>query len=624
MRWRALAALVIGALSALAIVGVMRSFAVPPTPVPVPPVASAPKPDGGTRLGMEDEDKSPLLHPPTGKLPSLGCAAAHAIVAEVQAELAFAPTQPSASELSTAIKDWVDPHGHWAVAPDASPFTTLDTEAAALLAELSSGTTCPASLRVGRALGTWVDGERARFDQLSSAITLHGDVQQALTEALDVSGHDAGHDVGARALTEELASRVGSLSRALGAPAAKYVQAARSRYFPDMSTEAWAGVVLAATVRAWVEQVDAHGSWAPYGEEASVHDVDLDQDAPARLWARATRTVLGVRVDEAPLAPLSVGDVVLEVEGFALAGLGVEQLDELALTAADSPEPFDVVVMREGEHTPRIVRVDPDAPEPSGATAHPFDLTTETIPYGSGELMVVTIPDVYDDLGELFSRALLRARKPSLVGVVLDLRGNGGGSTEGAIDTLGSFLPGAHLFPMRSRDGTIETDRAPEPPIDQQWSGPVATLIDSGTASAAEMLAGALAAYRRGPSIGTSTYGKGCAQEYLDDDAHTGLLRVTTLLFALPDGSPVQRVGLTPTLGFPFGSPSSDDREAKLLHSPASWTGPDVRDRAWITKSPEFAWPSPAGHVGPCAEEAVCKAVSLLGEQRASRARARL
>jgi carboxyl-terminal processing protease len=351
--------------------------------------------------------------------------------------------------------------------------------------------------------------------------------------------------------------------------------------------------------------------------------VDLDQGEPSRLWSRGTRTLLGVRIEEGPLAPLAVGDVVLDVDGLVLAGLAIEQLDELALTAADSGQPFDVVVMREGERVARVVRVDPDTPSTPVPTGHPFDLPSETIPYGSGEVVVVTIPDIYDDLGELFSRALLRTRSRSLLGIVLDLRGDGGGSTEGAIDTVGAFLPGARLFPMRSRNGTIDTDRAPEPPIDEQWTGPVATLIDSGTASAAEMLAGALAAYRRGPSVGTTTYGKGCAQEYLDDDAHAGLLRVTTLLFSLPDGSPVQRVGLTPTIAFPFRGDGSDDTEAKLPHSPSTWTGPDVRDHAWVAKASQFTWPSSGGHIGPCKDESVCKAMALLGEPRHPRTEAR-
>jgi len=587
------------------------------------PSASVAAKDAG-KAPVEDEDRSPALHPPTGKLASLTCAQAATIVKEVEAELAFVPAKPTNAAMAGAVRDWVDPHGHWAASRDAAPWATIDTEAGALLDEMTRGShgapearaSCPAALRVGKKLATWVDAQRARYD--ARMATAAGDEKRALADALDVAARDGGTaPLTAVGLTDELADRAGVLRRAYGEPVAKYLQDARNRYFPEMSAEAWSEVVLAAAVRGWVEEVDAHGAWAPYGEEAAVHDVDLDQDAPTRLWTRATRTLLGVRIDDGALAPLASGDVILEVDGMPLAGLGVEQLDELALTAADGDAPFDVIVMREGDTAPRSVHVEQGgdvAPAPA-ATSHPFDLATETIAYGSGEVAVITIPDVYDDLGELFARALSRAKNTKLAGVVLDLRGNGGGSTEGAIDTLGTFLPGARLFPMKNRRGNIEIDRAPAPPVDEQWSGPVATLVDSGTASAAEMLAGALAAYRRGPTVGAPTYGKGCAQEYLDDDAHAGLLRVTTLLFALPDGSPVQHVGLTPTIAFPFRDVDGD-REAKLDHSPDAWTGPDIRDRAWVAKASQFAWPSASGHLGPCKDATMCKALALLGEPR--------
>ncbi len=621
MRLRVTIAVALGVAVALAVGFAFRRDEKPASPVAAAPSSSS-KADAGGRVALEDEDTSPLLHPPTGKLASLSCASARAIVAEVHHELAFVPTQPTASELAEATKDWIDPHGHWAVAPDATPFNAIDEGAAALLGEIAEGKGCPAALRIGRALATWVNAERARFD--ARAKTAVGDEVHALADALDVATRDGGlHDVTAASLTDELADRSGTLARAFGAPITRYLAAARNRFFPEMTPEAWSEVVLGAAVRAWVEQVDPHGAWAPYGEEAAVHDVDLEQDGPSRLWSRATRTLLGVRIEDGALAPLEASDVVLEVDGMMLAGLPIEQLDELALTATDSGQPFDVVVMREGERLPRALRVDPDAPSPPVPTGHPFDLPSETIAYGTGEVVVVTIPDVYDDLGELFQRALTRTRTRNVVGIVLDLRGDGGGSTEGAIDTLAAFLPGARLFPMRSRSGAIDTDRAPEPPVDEQWTGPVATLIDSGTASAAEMLAGALAAYRRGPSVGTATYGKGCAQEYLDDDAHAGLLRVTTLLFSLPDGSPVQRVGLIPTIPFPFQGDGTGDREQNLAHSPTTWTGPDVRDRAWVTKAAQFAWPSASGHVGPCKDSSVCGALALLGEPKRSRTETR-
>jgi carboxyl-terminal processing protease len=171
---------------------------------------------------------------------------------------------------------------------------------------------------------------------------------------------------------------------------------------------------------------------------------------------------------------------------------------------------------------------------------------------------------------------------------------------------------------MKRRDGTVEIDRAPVPRDRDRWSGPVATFVDGTTASAAEMIAGALATYRRGPSVGTTTFGKGCAQEYVDDDAHAGVLRLTTLVYALPDGTPVQRVGLVPQVRFPFapqGEPgSAQEREAKLAHSAPPWRGPDVRDSSVASaRGDDGTWPAHAGNVGPCRDADTCKALRLLG-----------
>jgi carboxyl-terminal processing protease len=244
--------------------------------------------------------------------------------------------------------------------------------------------------------------------------------------------------------------------------------------------------------------------------------------------------------------------------------------------------------LRAGESAPLTTWLDGASVESkasSSANEVDDELPVDRIEYGDSDAIIVTIRDVRDDLGDELTRALLRERGRdgrTLAGVVLDLRGNGGGSTDGAIDALGLFVAGAPLFPMRRRDGSLETDRAPEPPSVDRWRGPLATLVDGDTASAAEMIAGAIAAYRRGPAVGTTTFGKGCAQEYVDDDAHAGVLRLTTLVYALPDGTPVQRIGLTPNLRFAFGTSEPSDREAALLHAAPAWRGPDVRDRSVV------------------------------------------
>jgi carboxyl-terminal processing protease len=273
------------------------------------------------------------------------------------------------------------------------------------------------------------------------------------------------------------------------------------------------------------------------------------------------------------------------------------------------------VVLREGEKQLRTVELAPadETAPPLSPDALRDGPEVARLPYGDADALLVTIHDVRDDLGDQLARTLSRERarrERPLAGVVLDLRGNGGGSTDGAIEAVGLFLPGVRLYPMKRRDGTIETDRAPEPPRGERWTGPVATIIDATTASAAEMIAGALAVYRRGPSVGVTTYGKGCAQEYLDDDAHAGVLRLTTLLFALPDGSPVQRVGLTPTIHLPFAVKSGDEREADLPHAPPTWRGPDVRNPDSLGA---VAWPAHGGSVGPCTDPEVCRVLRALG-----------
>ncbi|MGZ3424724.1 MAG: S41 family peptidase, partial [Polyangiales bacterium] len=147
---------------------------------------------------------------------------------------------------------------------------------------------------------------------------------------------------------------------------------------------------------------------------------------------------------------------------------------------------------------------------------------------------------------------------------------------------------------------------------EDRWNGPVAAIVDGGTASAAEMIAGALHAYRRGPVVGTATYGKGCAQEYVDDVTGVGVLRLTTLLFALPDGSPVQRVGIRPDIAIKLPPPIGvKDHEADLLRAAPTWTGPDVRDAKRVV---EISWP-PSKAIGPCKDEAICRALRAVSSR---------
>lgn len=581
---------------------------VPPKLAPPPPTASPLFLSPLDPLDDERDEEPPHgFRLPSGEPTALSCDDARVIVEQVRAGLAYPPGRVSPAALATSAADWLDPHGLFSVARDAPSVQALRRVGAKLLADIEGrgDRACASADAPGDVLEAWVDKLRESFDRGRSS---PGDLMTAALEPLPPTGN-------AHETAEELGRRAGAFERAHGEVGALYADEARRRLFPPLDGAGWAKVVLASAVRAYVPLVDPHGEWAPYDEESRIYEVDLASRPPPRLWGRFVLTAIGVRVMDSAAAPLAVDDVVLSVAGISTAGLPLEQVDQLGLSASDGKRPVPVVVLRAGE----IVSLDIGGEEELSVARDPGEqLPFERVGFGEGDALVVAIKEVQDDLGDdlaaLIGAERARRGRP-LVGIVLDLRGNGGGSTDGAASALSLFLPGAPLFAMKRRDGAIEIDRAPVPFERDRWAGPVATFVDGTTASAAEMIAGALAAYRRGPSVGAATFGKGCAQEYVDDDAHAGVLRLTTLVYALPDGTPVQRVGLTPQVRFPFAldPDASLSRERGLALSAPPWRGPDVRDLELIAAREEAAWPSHGGNVGPCQESDVCKALRLLG-----------
>jgi carboxyl-terminal processing protease len=587
--------------------------------------SAAPAEETGSSSNSGEDTSNRSFRIPSGEPARLSCDAARHIVGQARDQLAYAsgPVDPKA--FGSAVADWLDPYGLWSVAPDAAPAKSFERGAAALLADIEGrgSVDCAAAQALGSAVLPWVAELRRVFDDARVGAASDDD---AWTGAAAPVFEGESVTRPAHELAATLGRRLSSVVAEFG-DAAPYVDVAAARYFPSWTADDWASVVLASAVRAYVPLLDPHGAWAPLDEESSVYEVDIEAHPPERLWDTCERTAVGIVIESGATAPLEDGDVVLSLAGVATAGMSLEQIDQLEIAAAEERLSVDAVVLR-GAKGLVEVSLHPAQGGASGASENadsPGELPVDAIAFGESDALVVTIADVRDDLGDALTHGLLRAREHSsrpVAGIVLDLRGNGGGSTDGAIDALGLFLPGAPLFPMRRRDGSIETDRAPEPPAVDRWRGPVATLVDANTASAAEMIAGALASYRRGHVVGERTFGKGCAQEHLDDDERAGVLRLTTLLYALPDGKPVQRVGLVPTLRLAFQEPGPHEREADLVHAAPTWRGPDVRDRRVLSRIDDgtWAWPAHGGHVGPCRDAQVCKALRLLGAP-ASRAR---
>ena len=142
-------------------------------------------------------------------------------------------------------------------------------------------------------------------------------------------------------------------------------------------------------------------------------------------------------------------------------------------------------------------------------------------------------------------------------GIIVDLRGNGGGSLIEATTLTGLFIESGPIVQVRDSYGRIQVNRDPDPEI--AYTGPLAVLVDRDSASASEIFAGAIQDYQRGLIIGETTFGKGTVQNLVnldnysrDDKIRFGQLKMTIAQFFRIDGESTQHKGVVPDITFPF------------------------------------------------------------------------
>jgi carboxyl-terminal processing protease len=190
-------------------------------------------------------------------------------------------------------------------------------------------------------------------------------------------------------------------------------------------------------------------------------------------------------------------------------------------------------------------------------------------PDGDVNIGVITVPSFYQDYnaraaGDRNYRSTTRdvrklieeLRAEKINGLIIDLRGNGGGSLPEATGLTGLFIKGGPVVQLRETDGTVEVLDDPEPEV--AYQGPLAVLVDRFSASASEIFAAAIQDYGRGVVIGQQTYGKGTVQNLIPLDRFAlgprpeyGQLTVTIGKFYRVTGDSTQNRGVTPDIQLP-------------------------------------------------------------------------
>jgi carboxyl-terminal processing protease len=199
-----------------------------------------------------------------------------------------------------------------------------------------------------------------------------------------------------------------------------------------------------------------------------------------------------------------------------------------------------------------------------------------------GRVGVIKVPTFYSDFaaqarGEKEYKSTTRdvrkllddLKNENIDGLVIDLRGNGGGSLSEALDFTGLFIETGPIVQTKDAAGNIDINRDRDPTI--TYGGPLAVLVDRNSASASEIFAGAIQDYNRGIIIGEPTFGKGTVQNIVDlnrfarrNQSDFGRLKTTIAQFFRINGGSNQHKGVIPDIVFPTATLNSKHGERSL------------------------------------------------------------
>ncbi len=254
--------------------------------------------------------------------------------------------------------------------------------------------------------------------------------------------------------------------------------------------------------------------------------------------------------EEAGLRP---GDILLAADGVSFDGMTLDEAQ--ALVQGPEGTTVQLTLLRPGETTPFTV----------GVERRKID--TPVVTYAlepASNVAVIRVSIFNDKTTEQLDIALGQAEVDGAVGIVLDLRGNGGGWVTAAQEMIGRFVPTGSGVALYEDEDQAEDNDLVEVPIigegPEVYELPLTILVDGGTASAAEIVAGALNDYDRAEIVGVQTYGKGSVQRVHDFEDGSSL-RVTIALWLTPDRTVLEGVGITPDVEVlePEGTPAEQD-----------------------------------------------------------------
>ncbi len=244
-------------------------------------------------------------------------------------------------------------------------------------------------------------------------------------------------------------------------------------------------------------------------------------------------------IDDTPAARAGIkaGDLIIRLGKKPVKGMSLD--DAVKIMRGKPGTAIDLLIVREGLDKPLKVSVTRDKIRVQSTKS-------KTLEKGFGYLRITQFQErTADDLKKAISK-LKKESDGSLKGIILDLRNNPGGLLDAAVEVSDIFLSNGKIVSVKGRDAASNVSHSATPG-DMLKGSPVVVLVNGGSASASEIVAGALQDQKRGIIMGTKTFGKGSVQTVVPLGNNTAI-KLTTARYYTPSGRSIQATGIDPDI----------------------------------------------------------------------------
>jgi carboxyl-terminal processing protease len=324
------------------------------------------------------------------------------------------------------------------------------------------------------------------------------------------------------------------------------------------------GRLIRGAVRGMLQELDPHSSY-----------LDPEAHKEMQIDTRGEFHGLGIEISKRRDGFI---EVVSPIDGTPAWRAGIRAQDQIvAICPTEPPEDWDepcrstktmdlheaVQLMRGRKGTKitiRIFREGFERPEPytiSRDVVKVVSVEGRMLEPNYGYVRVRSFQEhTADDLGDILGRLQEEAGRP-LDGLVLDLRDNPGGLLDQAVKVADTWLANGLVVYTKGRVESQQQDFEAQPDSDGDY--PLVVLVNAGSASASEIVAGALQDHHRALVLGVPTFGKGSVQTVYPLEDRSGL-RLTTALYYTPAGRSIQEVGIEPDIRVEPEEPRAESR----------------------------------------------------------------